>query len=101
MACDCYTCGILFTARPVSYKRENESYPSLMFNKTKAQLTTSRKHLGLILDLKLDFTEHIDNKINKCNKIIGIMKRRSLILLRKSLLTIYTTESDFYCFGAG
>ena len=50
---------------------------------TKVQLATSQKHLGLILDSKLDFNEHIDNKNNKCNKIIGIMKRPSLILWRK------------------
>ena len=28
-------------------------------------------HLRLILDFKLDFNEHIDNKIRKCNKTIG------------------------------
>ena len=54
-----------------------------MFNVTKVQLANSQKHLRLILDSKLDFNEHIDNKI------IGIMKRFSLILSRKSLLTIY------------
>ena len=64
-----------------SHKRDNENYPSLVFN--------GQKHLRLILDSKLDFNEHIDNKINKCNKIIGVMKRLSLILSRKSLLTIY------------
>ena len=65
-----------------SDKRDNENYRSL-------QLPTSQKHLRLILDSKIDFTEHIDNKINKCNKIIGIMKRLSSILSRKSLPTIY------------
>ena len=45
-------------------------------------------HPAKFLDSKLDFNEHIDNKINKCNKIIGIMKRLSVILSRKSLLTI-------------
>ena len=64
-----------------SHKRDNENYPSLAFNDTKVQLPNSQKHLGLILDSKLDFNEHIDNKI-KCNKIIGIMKRLSLILSR-------------------
>ena len=72
-----------------SHKRDNVSYPSLVFNDNKVQLANSQKHLGLILDSKLDFDEHIDNKINKCNKVIGIMKRLSLILSRKSLLTIY------------
>ena len=50
-----------------SHKRENKNYPSLMFNDTKLQLATSQKHLGLILDSRLDFNEHIDYKINKCN----------------------------------
>ena len=71
-----------------SHKRDNENYPSLVFNDTKVQLANSQKHLGLILDSKLDFNEHIDNKINKCNKIID-MKSLSLILSRKSLLTKY------------
>ena len=55
-----------------SHKHDNENYPSLVFNDTKVQLTVTLKHLELILDSKL---EHIDNKINKCNKIIGIIKR--------------------------
>ena len=71
-----------------SHKHDNENYPSLVLNDTKVQLTNSHKHLGLILDSKLDSNEHIDNKINKCNNIIAIMKRLSLILSRKSLLTI-------------
>ena len=33
-----------------------------------------QKHLGLILDSKLNFNEHIENKITKCNKVIGLMK---------------------------
>ena len=72
-----------------SHKRENEDFPSLVFNDTNIQLATSQKHLGLILDSKLDFNENRDNKINKCIKIIVIIKRLSLILSRKSLLTIY------------
>ena len=72
-----------------SHKCDNENYPSLVFNDTKVQLAHNQKHLGLILDSKLDFNEDIDNKINKFNKIIGIMKRLSLFLSRKSLLTIY------------
>ena len=71
-----------------SHKCENKNYPSLMFNDTKVQLGTSQKHLGLILDSRIEFNKHIDYKINKCNKIICIMKRLSLTLSR-SLLTIY------------
>ena len=57
-----------------SHRRENKNCPSLTFNGTKVQFTICQKHLGLILDSRLDFNEHIDYKINKCNTIIGIMK---------------------------
>ena len=53
------------------------------------QPAVSQKHLGLVLDSKLDFNKHINNKINKCNKIIGIMKKLFLFLSQKTLLTIY------------
>ena len=38
---------------------------------------------------KLDFNEHINNKISECNKITPVMKKISLTLSRKTLLTIY------------
>ena len=45
--------------------------------------------LGLVLDSKLDFNEQRNIKINKYNKIIGIMKKLSPFLSRKTLLKIY------------
>ena len=63
-----------------------------MLNDAKVQFATTHKHLALILDFRLDFIEHIDNKFNKWNKIIGIMKRRSVALSRKFLLTIYNKD---------
>ena len=72
-----------------SNKRDKENYQPLQFNSTDVQIDDSQKHLGLILDSKLNFNEHIESKITKCNKIIGLMKKFSLILSRKSLLTIY------------
>ena len=71
-----------------SNKRDKENYQPLQFNSTDVQITNSQKHLGLILDSKLNFDERIGSKITKCNKI-GLMKKLSLILSRKSLLTIY------------
>ena len=69
---------------------EKDNYPPLNFNDNKVQTAISQKHhLGQVSDSKLDFNEHISNKINKCNKIIGIMKKLSLFLSRKTLLTIY------------
>ena len=72
-----------------SKKHEKDNYLPLNFNGDKIQRAVSQKHLGLVLDSKLDFNEHISNKINKCNKIIGIMKKLSLFLSRKTLLTIH------------
>ena len=37
----------------------------------------------------MNFNEHFESKITKCNKIIGLIKKLSLILSRKNLLTIY------------
>ena len=56
-----------------------------MFNNIKVQQVTSHKHLGLILDSKLDFNENKDIHINKCNKIIGTMKILSSALSKKKL----------------
>ena len=70
----------------------NKNYPSLMRNDIKVQFATSQKHLVLILDFKFDFIEQIDNKINKRNEIIGLMKRQSLTLSRKILLTVYIKD---------
>ena len=75
-----------------SNKHDKENYPSLQFNSTDVQIADSQKHLGLILNSKLNFNEHIESKITKCNKIIGLMKKLSLIQSRKSLLTIYKSS---------
>ena len=45
--------------------------------------------MGVVLDSKLDFSIHIEQKIRKCNKIIGLIRRLSACLPRKALLTIY------------
>ena len=68
-----------------SHKRYNVTYPSLVFNDHKVQLANSQKHLELILDSKLDFNEHINDKINKCNKVIGIMNKTFFNIVKKKL----------------
>ena len=61
----------------------------LSFNQSQVKISESHKHLGLILDTKLKFNEHLEDKINKCNIIIGSIKKLSLILPTAGLLTIY------------
>ena len=50
---------------------------------------TLKKHLGVILDVKLTFGEHLKNVFNKTNKTIGLLRRLSNSLPRQALLTIY------------
>ena len=72
-----------------SRKTVKVSHPSSTFNTVPVARTTCQKHLGLYLDEKLNFHDHINAKILKANKGIGIIKRLSNTLPRKSLLTIY------------
>ena len=71
------------------HKCDNIPHEPLTFNNNKINSAPAQKHLGLILNSKFDFNQYINDKINNCNKIIGTMRRLSMTLSRKSLLTIY------------
>ena len=59
-----------------------------MLKDAKVQFATNQEQLVFVLASKLDFIQHINNKINKCIKIIGMMERRSLAFSVKILLSI-------------
>ena len=65
--------------------------PALNFNGTNVQVCESHEHLGLVLDSKLSFSYHLQEKILKANKGIGLINRLRRFLPRDSLLTIYKT----------
>ena len=48
-----------------------------------------QKHLGILLDGKLKFKQHVDSAILKINKGTSVIKKLRHSLPRKSLLTIY------------
>ena len=48
-------------------------HPSLVFNSNNVLQTSSQKHLGVTLDVKLTFDEHLNNVLNKVNKAIGLL----------------------------
>ena len=50
-----------------------------------------QKHLGLTLDIKLNFSEHIKSIAKKISKTMGLLRKFQQILPRSSLLTIYKT----------
>ena len=45
--------------------------------------------MGIVLYSKLDFKFNVDQKIKKCNKLIGLIRRLSVNVPRNALLTIY------------
>ena len=51
------------------------------------------KHLGFILDSKMSYNKHIDDKIGKANQGISVIKRLYNYLPRKALLQIYKSFS--------
>ena len=72
-----------------SWKINKVYHPPLLFNNSTVQQISSQKHLGIHLDEELTFKHHINEKINKANKGIGIIRKLNNILPRSALLTIY------------
>ena len=77
-------------AQEVIFSRKiNKVYhPPLLFNNSTVQEIQSQKHLGIHLDEELTLNI-INEKINKVNESIGIIRELNNILLRSALLTIY------------
>ena len=72
-----------------SRKTKKINHPTTNFNTIPVARTPNQKHLALYLDKKLNFNQHINVKISKAKRGIGVIKRLSQILPRKSLVTIY------------
>ena len=61
----------------------------LNITKNKVQNASSQKHLGLVLDEKLNFESHLKETCAKFNKGIGVIKKLQKTLPRQALLSIY------------
>ena len=72
-----------------SRKKNATTHPPLFFNNSEIKLSSNQKHLGLTLDSKLSFNEHINDKIHQANKGVGLLRKLQTILSCNSLLTIY------------
>ena len=70
-------------------KIKKAAHPPLLFNNNNVSQVNSQKHLGVILDVKLTFEEHLKNVFNKTNKTIGFLRKLSNLLPRQALVTIY------------
>ena len=72
-----------------SRKLEKSIYPPLHFNNIAVTQSTTQKHLGILLDVQLDFQGHLKNTYSKVNKTIGLLRKLHNTLPRLPLLTIY------------
>ena len=51
--------------------------------------TTTQKDLGIMVDNKLNFDEHIELKVKKANQILGIIRRSFTSLSHNSFIKLY------------
>ena len=72
-----------------SSKTSKTVHPPLFFQNSQVKRVDHHKHLGLILDSKLSFARHINEKVNKAKKWIGIIRHLRSYLPTKTLDQIY------------
>ena len=81
------------TKQAVEVIFSNKNIPSdplpLTFNNIPVKRVLETKHLGLILDSKINFKQHIDDKLDKANKGIGVMKQMKKWVDMRALETVY------------
>ena len=66
-------------------------HPTLLFNNIPLNNSLFQKHLGLTLDIKLNFSENIKSITKKISKTMGLLRKFQQILPRSTLLTTYKT----------
>ena len=67
----------------------------ICFNQNLVKSSSTHKHLGMVLDTKLDFNLHLKNVQNKVNKTIGLLRKLQNTLPRTSLITIFKSYNPF------
>ena len=72
-----------------SHKYKKPVHPPLVFNGIPVKREPCTKHLGVILDERLNFRKHIAEKVKKANKGIGLLKFLSKYTSRAVLDRMY------------
>ena len=72
-----------------SRKRQNLNHDSIYFNHNLVQQVPSEIHLGMHLDTKSNFQEHLDNIMSKDDKTTELLHKLQEVLPRSSSVTIY------------
>ena len=77
-------------AEEVIFTNKNSTtYEIVTFVSANVEPVFYHKHLGFVLDSKMNYSKHLDEKIAKANQGIGVIKRLYNYLPRKVLLQIY------------
>ena len=69
-----------------SRKKNISNHRAVFFNNLLINRKSTKKHLGLLLDEKLHFSEHIIEKLKKVTKSINLLRKLNLTLPRSCLL---------------
>ena len=72
-------------------KKSKVIHPSLIFNGKDVNRSESQKHLGLVLDSKLNFDMHLKGKFSNINNGMTLLRKLRHSIPRKPLLSIYKT----------
>ena len=72
-------------------KIEKLLHPAPLFNNILLSNSLFQKHLGLLLDIKLNVSEHMESITKKVSKTMDLLLEFHQILLGSSVLTIYKT----------
>ena len=72
-----------------SCKKSTPNHPQFIFNGSVVAKVSNQKHLRLILDSGLSFEKHLNEKIMKAKKNVGVLKYLSNFLPLKSLDEMY------------
>ena len=74
---------MLFTNRSLT------NYPNVIFDNTQLSFVENHKHLGVYIKSKGKWDKHIDYIINKCARLLGLMRSMKFKLSRISLNRMY------------
>ena len=78
-----------FNPKPWKLAQEVIFTCKLQNNESFVEETCIQKHLGMLLDFRLDFQEHWKSLLKKVNKTVALLRKFQNILPRSTLLTIY------------
>lgn len=74
-----------------SRKRNAAEHSNIYLNSSEIMTFYVHKHLGLVLESKLTFTSHVNEKLLRARKGLGILKSLNRFLSTKTLNHIYET----------